>query len=64
MTANSFHFSDEQVMAVVGDVGNVMRWNLESRLRLMTTGEKWTLYRAIVKLAEESRPQPEGAQHG
>jgi hypothetical protein len=55
-----FHFEDEQVMgALVGT--DHLRNNVRQRLNHMTSGEKWSLYRAIVTLAahpESERTTP------
>jgi hypothetical protein len=49
----NYHFTDEQVMgALVGT--DHLRSYVENHLAHMTSGEKWSLYRAIVKLSKEA----------
>lgn len=54
----SHHFTTEQVMEAIGpDAGDYVRGNIERHLHLMTSGERYTLYRAIKSL---SGNRPEG----
>lgn len=56
----SHHFTTEQVMEAVGpDVGDYVRGNIERHLHLMTSGERYTLYRAIKQLSLRTRPEGE-----
>jgi hypothetical protein len=46
-----FHFEDKQVMdALVGT--EYLRTEVQRRIQFMTTGEKWSLYRAVAKLID------------
>jgi hypothetical protein len=48
----SLHFEDAEVMAAMVGSEHLID-NVRNRLMFMTTGEKWSLYRAIVKLSKE-----------
>jgi hypothetical protein len=48
-----FHYEDAQVMdAIVGT--DYLKSSVQNRLNFMTSGEKWSLYRAIAKLSQPS----------
>jgi hypothetical protein len=46
----SLHFEDAQVLDALVGTEHLIN-NIRGLLNHMTTGEKWSLYRAIVKLA-------------
>lgn len=47
----SYHFTDKQVIAAVVGTEHLVS-NLSGRLNFMTSGEKWSLYRAVAKLIQ------------
>jgi hypothetical protein len=53
---DSFHFERELVMETLIGTEN-LRNNVQRHLSTMTSGEQWSLYRAIAKLAFASRSQ-------
>lgn len=50
----SFHFENDQVIGAIAGT-DYLKQSVLRRLIGMTSGEKWALYRAIVKLADEMR---------
>ena len=63
----SHHFTTEQVMEAIG--GNSTDYayrRIKARLHLMTSGERYTLYRAIKKLVldGESKAEQRGKEEG
>lgn len=58
----NYHFEDDQVMtAIVGT--DYLKGNVRRHLNHMTSGEKWSLYRAIVKLAAEQTQAAQAAAY-
>ena len=52
-----FHFTKREVLDAVQGT-EYLKTCVERRLNLMTTGEAWSLYRAIAKLAWEHEFKP------
>ena len=48
----NYHFENDEVIAAITGT-DYLRQNVQRRLMGWTSGEKWSLYRAIVKLAAE-----------
>lgn len=53
----NYHFEDDQVLAAVANT-EYAKGKIAHHLLHMTVDQKWSLYRAIVKLAEEQRDKP------
>ena len=53
-----YHFADEQVLASVGGT-DYMAQKIQHRLNHMTSGEKFTLYRALASLIKGDPSDPE-----
>lgn len=48
----NYHFEDKEILdAIVGT--DYLKGKIEHHLHILTSGEKWSLYRAIAKLIEE-----------
>lgn len=58
--ADHFTFRDEEIISALGETSGYMRETIAHTLSRLTSGEKFSLYRAIVKLADQKREALKG----
>jgi hypothetical protein len=58
LAGEDFHFEDSQVMAVIR-ASEYYKETIAHALHSLTSGEKWSLYRAVVALADAQRKMSE-----